>query len=235
MGSSPNPQNRYRTEYFPRPGMSYAYSASSLPPSAIPHDRMTLPLFGSRRRPYPPPVSVEDEADSLAREHGSVASDRGFDEEPPSRGDVEQQPIMLEVHEHNPERRFVILNDSPNAPVESAQARNAESRAHKANEMDEVDKHKANAGKGYEPTEHRQRPRADSANPELDRPRIRPDLPPLDVDARRPPEHYRSRSTAAADASRPDYFSSRQSRPHGDQLLSPDVIADADVVDGTEL
>lgn len=70
-------------------------------------------------RTRPPPPSVEDEEESLAREHQGSALPTTSDEEPKHRGDIDQQPILLLVHEHNPERRFVIV---PNAGGEDAPA-----------------------------------------------------------------------------------------------------------------
>jgi hypothetical protein len=68
--------------------------------------------------PRPPPPTVEDESDALLKEHGSVADSTL--EEPPSRGDVDQATLMEEVHEHNPERRFVVV---PTADVPSETSR----------------------------------------------------------------------------------------------------------------
>lgn len=72
--------------------------------------------MASRNR-RPPPPCVEDEQESLAKEHvGSVVSATS-EEEPKHRGDIDQHPILLPVHEHNPERRFVII---PGAAEEDA-------------------------------------------------------------------------------------------------------------------
>lgn len=73
--------------------------------------RTELPAYRTSQI-RPPPPSVEDEVDSLAREYGSVSLFSNPEEEPSSRGDVEQYPVILEVHEHNPERRFVIVPNS---------------------------------------------------------------------------------------------------------------------------
>lgn len=62
----------------------------------------------------PPPPTVEDEEISLRREHGSVVSGPS-EEDAPSKGDVDQNPVIMEVHEYNPERRFVILTGSSSA------------------------------------------------------------------------------------------------------------------------
>ncbi|KAL2128899.1 hypothetical protein VTI74DRAFT_8494 [Chaetomium olivicolor] len=69
------------------------------------------------RSKRPPPPCVEDEEVSLAKEHtGSIVNDTS-DEEPKCRGEIDQQPILLPVHEYNPERRFIIV---PGAAVEDA-------------------------------------------------------------------------------------------------------------------
>lgn len=59
--------------------------------------------------PYPPPPSVEDEASSLAKEHAiaSVQSPIQVEENVQFRGELDQHPILVPVHESNPERRFV--------------------------------------------------------------------------------------------------------------------------------
>ncbi|KAK4155448.1 hypothetical protein C8A00DRAFT_13503 [Chaetomidium leptoderma] len=90
---SPNPYDSHRRTYEPRR-------------SNIGVPRFAQPASHSKR---PPPPCVEDEKESLAKEHaGSVVSDTS-DEEAQHRGDIDQQPILLPVHEHNPERRFVLV------------------------------------------------------------------------------------------------------------------------------
>ncbi|PFH62092.1 hypothetical protein XA68_15183 [Ophiocordyceps unilateralis] len=257
---------------------------------------------GQRRRPKcPPPASVEDEADSLARELGTPSPSRLSEEEPLSRGELDQHPIMLEVHEYNPERRFVLLNDAsadvtqprttaskttrvddgetskadtgrryepasqrpqrteaerPSTTSDVAQSRTA---APKATRVDDDESQKADARRRHQSASQRSqrtepdsvdftRPRVapkviDVENPKADggrrhepvtqrtepepvRPRNRQRLAPLETSEayQRSPEHRRSRSTAMADAPRPEFFSPRYNRPSGDQLLSPDVI-----------
>ncbi|KAM7219990.1 hypothetical protein V8F06_004676 [Rhypophila decipiens] len=60
----------------------------------------------------PPPPTVEDEASALAKEHGDSIHPGSHDEEPKYRGEVDQTPLILEVAENNPERRFVIVTGS---------------------------------------------------------------------------------------------------------------------------
>ncbi|KAK4114500.1 hypothetical protein N656DRAFT_704610 [Canariomyces notabilis] len=95
---SPTPYDSHRRAYEP-------------PKSNIGVPRSAEPQPYDKRPPRP---SVEDEEESLAREHvGSIVSITS-DEEPKYRGDIDQQPILLEVHEHNPERRFVIVPNAGN-------------------------------------------------------------------------------------------------------------------------
>jgi hypothetical protein len=70
-----------------------------------------------RRRLYPPPPSVEDEATSLAREYPpSVADDSNSSV--PSRGTVDQEHLLDLVD--NPERRYVLVSESSSSSNESA-------------------------------------------------------------------------------------------------------------------
>ncbi|KAK4171958.1 hypothetical protein QBC36DRAFT_83015 [Triangularia setosa] len=68
--------------------------------------RSNISVPRSKRPPCP---LVEDEHESLAKESGESLVGVASDEEPPYRGEVDQQPLLLPVHEHNPERRFVII------------------------------------------------------------------------------------------------------------------------------
>ncbi len=45
----------------------------------------------------------------MAKEHTDSVVSFTSDEEPKHRGDIDQHPILLPVHEHNPERRFVLV------------------------------------------------------------------------------------------------------------------------------
>ncbi|KAK3906562.1 hypothetical protein C8A05DRAFT_11696 [Staphylotrichum tortipilum] len=98
---SPHPYDSHRRPHeLPRPNTSASRTAE--------------PASRTKR---PPPPCVEDEEESLAKEHvGSVVSATS-DEEPKHRGDIDQHPILLPVHEHNPERRFVLV---PGAAEEDA-------------------------------------------------------------------------------------------------------------------
>ncbi|KND93931.1 hypothetical protein TOPH_01820 [Tolypocladium ophioglossoides CBS 100239] len=240
MEDSLNIQNLLQTGYFTtsRPKNPYSFVAdTSLPartstqpqtPALSPrvrtankHVPRSLDRRSPSRRSYPPPPSVEDEVVSLAKEYGTSRTSSAADEEPRSRGDIEQYPIIMEVHEHNPERRFVILNEPPDA---SSEAMTAESKFQGTPTLEDSSSSKTDTSRKYESGSGKEQPRSDSAKPSLQRRRSRQDLHPLETDLRpnRPPEHHRSRSSASA--SRPDYFSAHQSRPYGDQLLSPEVI-----------
>ncbi|SPJ83851.1 related to ser/arg-related nuclear matrix protein [Fusarium torulosum] len=130
MGESFDIQSLLQTGYFttsraksPKPQSSSQFEdrPSSQPPPLqqppyqlpyqplIPRPRSAAPARVPKVRP--PPPSVEDEEISLKREHGACLS-QNQEGEPPSRGDVEQNPMIMEVHEYNPERRFVILTGS---------------------------------------------------------------------------------------------------------------------------
>ncbi|KAK4104862.1 hypothetical protein N658DRAFT_418689 [Parathielavia hyrcaniae] len=76
--------------------------------------RTAGPASRSKR---PPPPCVEDEVESLEKEHISSVASTITDEDPKHRGEIDQQPLLLPVHEHNPERRFVVV---PGAVVEDA-------------------------------------------------------------------------------------------------------------------
>lgn len=66
---------------------------------------------------YPPPPSVEEEYDSLVREHNpSILSTE--EEGPTYVGDPEQFPVIIDVPENNPERRFVLVTQPGDKPPE---------------------------------------------------------------------------------------------------------------------
>ncbi|KAK3403567.1 hypothetical protein B0T20DRAFT_486579 [Sordaria brevicollis] len=74
-----------------------------------------------RRTPRLPPPTVEDEADSLAKEYGSPSVVSSYEDEPPNRGEIDQEILMEPVLENNPERRFVVVT-GPGAGKESEPA-----------------------------------------------------------------------------------------------------------------
>ena len=56
---------------------------------------------------YRRPTVESDEEDLLAKEHVRSVVSASFDEEPKCRGEIDQEPILLPVHEHNHERAHV--------------------------------------------------------------------------------------------------------------------------------
>ncbi|KAJ4414541.1 hypothetical protein N0V85_003102 [Neurospora sp. IMI 360204] len=74
-----------------------------------------------RRTPRLPPPTVEDEAESLAKEHGSPSVISSYEDEPPNRGEIDQLILMEPVLENNSERRFVVVT-GPGAGKESEPA-----------------------------------------------------------------------------------------------------------------
>ncbi|KAH8891290.1 hypothetical protein GQ53DRAFT_720595 [Thozetella sp. PMI_491] len=173
--------------------------------------------YALHKKRFPPPPTVEDEADSLAREHGSTIS-AGEDEEPKFRGDVEQNPILMPVHEHNPERRFVWMpNASEDSEAEDSYPPPAEKRAD----------YEANTGRKVAtpylglPGDGR-----GSAKPGLERKKSHQDLPQIKTDLRGPPAGGRSRSKSNVTVNQQpqepdDYFNRRDEPPQSDGHLSP--------------
>ncbi|KAG5920014.1 hypothetical protein E4U42_006343 [Claviceps africana] len=178
---------------------------------------------------FPPPVTVEEETVSLAREHGSPRPSVDSEADPPSRGEVDQNPIIMEVHQHNPERRFVIVPDDTRdqAPLMEKTA--------SADRPPRTEKAKAH-GHGDQHSTSRQAPESKGAKDANDsdlspsefetrRSRSRHELPHIDTDLGRDHAHHHDQTRSAAPRPSPDHYHSRQSRPHGDQFLSPDKIS----------
>ncbi|KAJ4417416.1 hypothetical protein N0V82_006183 [Gnomoniopsis sp. IMI 355080] len=174
---------------------------------------------------FPPPPSVEDEEDSVAKEtNGSVVSLN--DEEPKFRGTVDQLPIILPVHEHNPERRFVLVPPTKT----SEECLSDVDSASQTSRPPAQTKYTANSKAPLDP-----KPDRDELPPLKPR-RSRTDLPRIVTEASnhthpRPPSHIlRSRSATCIDqghrdASPRDYFSARPGPTlrGGDALLTPVV------------
>lgn len=162
-------------------------------------------------------------------------------EEPPNRGDPDQYPILLpvdeHVHEHNPERRFVLVSNSSDLSSDASgseekstwRRRSAERRA----EPDpEPASYEANTGRKYgSPPDREDKTSGKETRPETDFRRNRPgDLPPIITDSGnggRSHDARRARSTAT-DGRGEDYFSPRlssaSSRVPRERLLTPEVI-----------
>ncbi|KAL7962508.1 hypothetical protein V8C34DRAFT_270582 [Trichoderma compactum] len=181
-----------------------------------------------RRRSLLPPPTVEDEAESIAKEfRGRV--EPVWEEEPQSRGEVDQQPLMLEVHEYNPERRFVIVPGSAK-PSTSESATDDSASRDKLRQEKEKKKERKKASASPSPEAYNRRTnepekkdsdRLDDAVPRLERRKSRQDLPRLetDIDEDRVPSHHRSKS--AASGIRPEF--SQSYRKYGEEYLSPQV------------
>ncbi|KAG5983208.1 hypothetical protein E4U55_000549 [Claviceps digitariae] len=175
------------------------------------------------KKSFPPPVTVEEEIASLAKEYGSPQPSVDSEADPPSRGEVDQNPIIIEVHQHNPERRFVIVPDDA-----KEQSPMTEKTVH-------AERHARTAradGQGEQSSASRQAPKSygtkdrnDTELPrsEFERRKSKHDLPPIDteMDSR---HHHHHRTHSADPKFSPDHVDNRQSRPHGDQFLSPDKI-----------
>ncbi|OAR00677.1 hypothetical protein LLEC1_04413 [Akanthomyces lecanii] len=178
----------------------------------------------SRRRSAPPRPAIDDEDSILKKEHGYTKyAPPG--EEAASKGDVDQDHVIMEVHEFNPERRFVILDDDE--PASSSVGDKPDSSAQNAEpRLESTQNLKSGAHPDGPSRNHRRAPSTGlSPTPPTSRRRSRQDLPVLETEFgdRRQTEHHRSRS--AVNGPRPDYFNpSRSSRHFGDQLLSPEIM-----------
>ncbi|KAI1079366.1 hypothetical protein F5B20DRAFT_175258 [Whalleya microplaca] len=189
-----------------------------------------------RQRYHPPPPSVEDEAVSLAKEYGSeISSVPG--EEPTLRGDPDQTPILLPVHEYNPERRFVLVSNASDSAYESSDTakkppRRSRSRSKVRNIEPEPTSYEANTGRKYDyPTPVKEEPEKKKDRPVHEKRRSRlEDLPTIVTSVNSEPrarsrDARREKSTTRTDKSSEDYFSPRHSSRFRDpNTLSPDVI-----------
>ncbi|PMD28701.1 hypothetical protein NA56DRAFT_615200 [Hyaloscypha hepaticicola] len=188
------------------------------------HSRSRSRSHDPRRR-LPPPPFVEDELKSLARE-SSASKIPSYD--PPLRGIIEQNPIILEADiskaeaarlqtqpcpvekDINPERRFVLLPKSdtysPNDTDEEHPTRRA--RANSTRKRD--------APKTAE--------KLDTGRPPIERRRSRQDLPSLETKIPRDiPPKYRRSASAYGPSLRDDDRTPVQPFRKSESLLSPDV------------
>ncbi|KAF6804957.1 ser arg-related nuclear matrix protein [Colletotrichum musicola] len=255
MTDSRNIEDLLQTGYFttaraktPKP---YNTEAPAVPPHITNISRPTYnpdpqiprlfdaPVRTSRRTNYPPPPTVEDETDSLLREHGSVVS--ASDADPPSRGETEQYPIIMEVHEHNPERRFVLVpqssseksddsSDETTRPRPADDSRSAKTGSDGNYETNYEANYEANTGRKYHST-----PADDlsgTKRPNLEKRKSRQDLPRIETDIRteesRHRRHERTKSATRVEQQQPDYFTPQYDKRQPDEtLLSPQVIKHA--------
>ncbi|KAK1977625.1 hypothetical protein LZ30DRAFT_252271 [Colletotrichum cereale] len=189
------------------------------------------PLRITHRRHFPPPPSVEDESEALLKEHGSVVS-ASADDVPPSRGHADQYPIIMEVHEHNPERRFVLIPKSASGTEDedsADDARRSSNESHTPKYAPSGD-YEANTGRKYRAplTEDRDGVK----RPDLEKKRSRQDLPRLETDVgkedARPHKHERTKSATRVEQQSSDYLPPHNDkRQPGEPLLSPQVIKHA--------
>lgn len=191
---------------------------------------MTVPRNFPRFRP--PPPKVEDESVAVAKEHGSEVSIVSG-EEPIYRGDVEQYPILLPVHEHNPERRFVLVSNASDSADDSSDSlkklpRRAKSRGPRPEP--ESTYYEANTVRTRVPQDEEAVKKRDTG-PTREKHRSKLDhLPAIVTDVNSPPRSpdKRAKSTARSDKGNDDYFSPRlNSRLQNGNTLSPDVIEHA--------
>ncbi|PON30155.1 hypothetical protein TGAM01_v200595 [Trichoderma gamsii] len=251
-------ENMLQTGYFTTSRAKHGHSASvdsplrpvrlSTPPEP-PISRLAPRYYDDipyRRSSNPPPPTVEDEVDSLAKEFGSCLKPVA-DEEPQARGEVDQMPVMEEVFEYNPERRFVIVPGAtpssapeseterrfvivPGATPSSVPGSEAEDKASKDKDKFRQKK-KAPISTSSSPEAQNRRKINEAENvksnrlsasiPQLERRGSRQDLPRLetDVNENRTPSHHRSKS--AVNAPRPEF--TQTSRKYGEEYLSPQV------------
>ncbi|KAL2268619.1 hypothetical protein VTJ83DRAFT_3465 [Remersonia thermophila] len=104
---SPNPYRYTSERRHYEPSRTNISAALAPRPSSSSFSSSSFP-----RAKRPPPPCVEDEQASLAKEYigpGTRIVSTVLDEEPKNRGEIDQQPIILPVHEYNPERRFIIV------------------------------------------------------------------------------------------------------------------------------
>ncbi|PTB67936.1 hypothetical protein BBK36DRAFT_1194321 [Trichoderma citrinoviride] len=241
MSNSLDIQNMLQTGYFTTSRAKHGYSAStgsamsSMRSSESPEppvSRLAPRYYDDipyRRRSFLPSPTVEDEVDSLAKEfRGRV--ELVAEEEPQSRGEVDQQPLMLEVHEYNLERRFVIVPGSSKSSTSESGAEDGASREKLRQEKEKKkEKRKASAStspEAYTRTSNEPETvdpnRLNGTAPKLEKRGSRQELPKLetDVNEKRVPSHHRSKS--AASAPRPEEFTQAY-RKYGEEYLSPQV------------
>ncbi|KAL6910898.1 hypothetical protein GGI43DRAFT_391443 [Trichoderma evansii] len=231
-------ENMLQTGYFRTSRAKHGYSASvdsplrpvrSSTPPEPPVSRLAPRYYDDIpycRSSNPPPPTVEDEVDSLAKEFGSCLQPV-VDEEPQARGEVDQQPVLEEVFEYNPERRFVIV---PGATTSSVPECGTEDKASKDKDKFRQKK-KVPVSTSPSPEAHNRRKIIESEDvksdrlgtsvPELQRRGSRQELPRLETDMNenRAPSHHRSKS--AVNAPRPEFTQTH--RKYGEEYLSPQV------------
>ncbi|KAK4203739.1 hypothetical protein QBC40DRAFT_250863 [Triangularia verruculosa] len=189
-----------------------------------------------RSKPPPRPL-VEDEHESLAKESAQSLVGVLSDEDPPYRGEVDQQPLLLPVHEYNPERRFVIIpgagEDGSGAGSEHYEANTGRKYVVVPPGENDKDMKESKDDKGDK------KPAEPAKRQELPRRKSHQDLPRLDThfdehDDEAKPQIRRSNSRHDREkpvidqgpkehASARDNRSARPGPPRDDELLTPAV------------
>ncbi|KAK3377767.1 hypothetical protein B0H63DRAFT_225330 [Podospora didyma] len=162
----------------------------------------------------PPRPIVEDEVVSLAKEYGASVVSEESSEDPKHPGDVDQYPILLPVHEYNPERRFVILSDGEKSAGTT---------------QPPTTEYEANTCRKYVIVSPEENAKDGEKRPTLSKPKSHSDLPRLRTDFEQPEAPIRRsnsrrnpRDKALVDQEPRDHTSRRENaRPPEDAFLSP--------------
>lgn len=209
---------------FPRPPpLSHSTPSDTLPPPVPVHSQVPRTVYlapaPAPRIVRAPPPTVEDELESLAREYGSCSASLVSDEETPSRGEVDQYPVLMEVHEHNPERRFVIVPE----PLKDQMPRvDEQPRAEIPVKADYTRAH-SHSRKTLTTEEGPDKDGIDISRYGLQRRKSNQESPPIDTELGNQIQTKNHGTKPAATGLMSDYFDSRRSRSHGDRVLSPDI------------
>lgn len=217
-----------------------------------PDGRSSRSGAGMARRPKrPPPPSVEDETESLAKEHApSIAPSSSSEGEPQNRGDIDQHPILVPIDEYeaamldqNPERRFVLVSGAePDA--EKTEEELAADRRFVLVSGAGADAEKTDEKPGGNRRPSPPKPRRDDRNgntradisedddkvprrrPDSSRRKSRQDLPPLETDFQQEEPPLIKRSNSRRNRERPivDQEPPRSARPVDDVFLSPSPV-----------
>jgi hypothetical protein len=155
------------------------------------------------------------------------------EEEPKSKGDPDQFPLIMEVHEFNPERRFVIVPKYEDADSDD-ESPNGSPRVPKITTSGD---YKANTGRKYEPNPMYEMDTAAAAgglagglaaqrgSAERRKSMSRSDLPRIETRVDDYPPRYRTKSaTGVNQPQTDDYFSPQYAKRQSEALLTPEVI-----------
>ncbi|KAK4240459.1 hypothetical protein C8A03DRAFT_31384 [Achaetomium macrosporum] len=220
---SPNPYDSQRRAYEP------------------PKEKIDVPWTAelASRGKRPPPPCVEDEEESLAKEHvGSVVSTATTDEEAKNRGDIDQQPILLPVHEHNPERRFVIVPGAVAEDVPKTNQARYEANTCRKYVLVNPEKGAESVQNGKEEGQKEDSPKQNRGvskeRRDIPKRKSHQDLPRLTTDFEQPEPSIRPRSNSRRERERPlvhqesaDYPTPRErssARPPDSAYLSPAAV-----------